>query len=348
MGALSLDAAGSSAAPRWRTLVAGVDLARAAAPDTIVFAKGSELDAIAFDPIRMAAAGAPRAVMAPVATTRGRANYALSATGSLVAAVPPAPSSPPVAPGLTWWSPSGFQAAADEVRRLRGANLSPEGTRVAGVNRRGRPRRRLGDRRRSRHRDTPDAQRNQLIADLVRRWPDHLLCVTHRRRVRDLEPRHGRNAGGDAPLFRRECFAALAPAGGLARRHDARLPPDRAAEEARTSGCCRSPAVRRVRSCKGRSMTARRASRRTRRWSHSSRPKRAAGKSTSNASATDAASSSRPTAASGHIWARDGLYFQSRGQLVRASVADEAGTLRVGPGRPDERRAGRDAPGRFP
>ncbi len=29
-------------------------------------------------------------------------------------------------------------------------------------------------------------------------------------------------------------------------------------------------------------------------------------------------------------WARDGLYFQSRGQLVRASVADDADTLRVG------------------
>ena len=201
MGALSLDAAGSSAAPRWRTLVAGVDLARAAAPDTIVFAKGSELDAIAFDPIRMAAAGAPRAVMAPVATTRGRANYALSATGSLVAAVPPAPSSPPVAPGLAWWSPSGFQAAADEVRRLRGANLSPEGTRVAGVIVEGARADVWVSRRRSRHRDTPDAQRNQLVADLVRRWPDPLLCVTHRRRVRDLEPRHGRNAAGDSPLF---------------------------------------------------------------------------------------------------------------------------------------------------
>ena len=129
IGALSLDTAGSSGVSRWRTLVAGVNVARAAARDTIVFGRGSELQAMAFDPVRMAAAGAPRAVLAPVATARGRAQYALSATGSLVAAVTSAPASP----GLMWWSPSGFRAAADESRRLRGAALAPDGTRVAGV-----------------------------------------------------------------------------------------------------------------------------------------------------------------------------------------------------------------------
>ncbi len=164
IGALSLDTAGSSGVSRWRTLVAGVNIARAAARDTIVFGRGSELQAIAFDPIRMAAAGAPRAVLAPVATARGRAQYALSATGSLVAAITSAPASP----GLVWWSPSGFQAAAEEARRLRGATLSPDGTRVTGVNVEGGAGRRLGDRRRSRHRDASDAQRSQLVADLVR------------------------------------------------------------------------------------------------------------------------------------------------------------------------------------
>jgi eukaryotic-like serine/threonine-protein kinase len=134
IGALALDAAGSSSVSRWRTLVAGVNIARAAAPDTIVFGRGSELQAIAFDPIRMAVAGAPRAVLAPVATARGRAQYALSATGSLVAAVTSAPPSSPVAPGLVWWSPAGFQAVAEEARRLRDATLSPDGTRVTGVN----------------------------------------------------------------------------------------------------------------------------------------------------------------------------------------------------------------------
>lgn len=130
IGALSLDAAGASGVSRWRTLVAGVNIARAAARDMIVFGRGSELQAIGFDPTRMAAAGAPRAVLASVATARGGAQYALSATGSLVAAITSAPASP----GLVWWSPSGFQAVPEEARRLRGAALSPDGTRVTGVN----------------------------------------------------------------------------------------------------------------------------------------------------------------------------------------------------------------------
>jgi serine/threonine-protein kinase len=134
MAALSFDPAESSEVSRWRTLVAGVDIARAAAPDTIVFGKGSELEAIAFDPIRMAVAGTPRAVLAPVATVQGRAHYALSQTGSIAWAVTPAQSSPSGALGLTWWSSSGFQAATDEVRRLRDAVLAPDGSRIAGVN----------------------------------------------------------------------------------------------------------------------------------------------------------------------------------------------------------------------
>jgi serine/threonine-protein kinase len=133
MGAVSLDAGGSAAATRWRTLVAGVDVARAAAADTIVFSRGQEIDVIAFDPVRMATAGAPRAAVAPVATAQGLAQFALSPSGTLVWAVTPASSSA-VLPGLAWWTPSGYQAAPDEVSRLRDATLSPDGMRVAGVN----------------------------------------------------------------------------------------------------------------------------------------------------------------------------------------------------------------------
>ena len=93
MAALSFDPAGSSEVSRWQTLVAGVDLARAAAPDTIVFGRGSELEAIAFDPIRLAVAGTPRAVLAPIATVHGRAHYALAQNGSAAWAVTPSPSS---------------------------------------------------------------------------------------------------------------------------------------------------------------------------------------------------------------------------------------------------------------
>ena len=133
MGALSFDPAESSEVSRWRTLVAGADITRAAAPDTIVFGRGAELAAIAFDPIRMAVAGTPRAVLAPIATARGRAHYALSQTGSIAWAVSASPSSSR-APGLSWWSTSGFQAATEEIRRLRDAALSPDGSRIAGVN----------------------------------------------------------------------------------------------------------------------------------------------------------------------------------------------------------------------
>ena len=133
MGAVSLEAAGSVEVSRWRTLVAGVDVARAAAADTIVFSRGAEIEAIAFDPLRVATAGVPRAVVAPVGTAQGLAQFAVSPTGSLVWVATPASTSA-ASPGLAWWSPSGFQAVADEVRRLRGATLSPDGTRVAGVN----------------------------------------------------------------------------------------------------------------------------------------------------------------------------------------------------------------------
>jgi serine/threonine-protein kinase len=132
MGVLSLEAATGSGAARWRTLAAGVHIARAAASDMIVFGRGSELEAIAFDPVRMAVAGTPRAALASVATAQGRGHYALSQNGSLVWAVAPA-SAAAASAGLTWWSPAGPQTAADEVRQLQGASLSPDGTRVAGV-----------------------------------------------------------------------------------------------------------------------------------------------------------------------------------------------------------------------
>ena len=133
MGAMSLDSAASAAGSQWRTLVAGIDVARAIAQDTVVFSRGPELAAMTFDPQRSATAGAPRSVVASVGTARGRAQFALSPSGSLVWAGTPA-SSLPSASGLAWWTPSGFQDAPDEVSRLRDATLSPDGTRVAGVN----------------------------------------------------------------------------------------------------------------------------------------------------------------------------------------------------------------------
>ena len=173
IGTLPLDS-GSSEAKSWSTLMGGVGLARAAARDAIVFARGPELDAIAFDPVRMATAGTPRAVVAPIATAQGLAQYAVSSTGSIVWAVAPVP--PSLSPfELGWWSPSGFQSAADEISTAAGSH--PLARRHAGGGRHCRrvPRRRLAGRCRSWHRNTIDPHRHQRIADLVGGRADGLL-----------------------------------------------------------------------------------------------------------------------------------------------------------------------------
>ena len=132
LAALSLEAAGSAEATDWRTLADGIEIARAASADTIVFARGSELHAVRFDPVRLAMAGAPRAVLSPVAASGGRAHYAVSATGSLVY-VSQGALNGAADRELAWWVPSGLQAAATEIRRFRSATLSPDGQRLAGV-----------------------------------------------------------------------------------------------------------------------------------------------------------------------------------------------------------------------
>jgi serine/threonine-protein kinase len=131
LGALSLDAWGASEATRWSTLASGVTLSRAPASDTIVMARGTELDAVAFDPARIATAGAPRTVLTGVAGARGLASYALSATGSL--AVLSAPQSSR-AITLAWMSGPIVTIPSEEVSRLQAARLSSDGAKVAGVN----------------------------------------------------------------------------------------------------------------------------------------------------------------------------------------------------------------------
>ncbi len=131
LGVLSLDGGAQSGGngPRWRTLLSGVGLARALTPETIVFSRGGELHAVAFDAARLATAGGPRTVVSGVATSHGRAQYALSSGGSLIYAL----ADQPAERGLSWWSPSGVRATADAVQRFRQPRLAPDGTRVAGV-----------------------------------------------------------------------------------------------------------------------------------------------------------------------------------------------------------------------
>jgi DNA-binding winged helix-turn-helix (wHTH) protein/Tol biopolymer transport system component len=325
MGALSLDAAGSSEVPGWPKLVAGVGLARAAASDTIVFARGSELDAIAFDPIRIAVAGAPRAVLAPVATARGRAHYALSATGSLVAAVTPAPSSP----GLAWWSPPGFQAAADEVRRLRGATLSPDGTRVAGVN-------------------VERARADVWVADVRRGtatrlthsginsspiWSADGRTIYFASRTDGVFEIWSRNAEGTqaatrlfsgAGAARHSLPLAVSPDGtmlaflqtALGRGADLWVRPLGGGP---ARALVQGPFDDSAASFSPDSTLVAFQSAETGRWEIYLQRLRDGRRIVVS---TDGGE--RP------FWARDGLYFQSRGQLVRAAIADDAGTLRVG------------------
>jgi serine/threonine-protein kinase len=133
LGALSLDAAGNLSNPSpvtWRTLVAGVGIARAAAKDLLVLSRGGELQAIAFDPVRLATSGGPRTVVSHVSGADGRAHFALSANGSLVYATPGAAEH---RRALVWWSPAGVREVAEGIPRLAAATLAPDGTRLSGV-----------------------------------------------------------------------------------------------------------------------------------------------------------------------------------------------------------------------
>jgi DNA-binding winged helix-turn-helix (wHTH) protein/Tol biopolymer transport system component len=127
LGALSLDEAPQ---PRWRTLVAGAGIARAIGPDAVIFARGSELQAIAFDAGRVAISGAPRTALASLA----EAAYSLSRTGTLVYATR-TDQGARVPGGLSWWSGVDGDAAhiPDDLRDFQSASLSPDGARVAGV-----------------------------------------------------------------------------------------------------------------------------------------------------------------------------------------------------------------------
>jgi DNA-binding winged helix-turn-helix (wHTH) protein/Tol biopolymer transport system component len=128
MGGLAFDES-DGGRPRWRTLVAGAALARPAAADAIVFARGPELHAVAFDAVRLATAGAPRSIFSPLATAGGLAHYALSPAGSLAYITAPQQA----VSGLSWWSGGDVDPVVDEVRLLHAASLSPDGSRVAGV-----------------------------------------------------------------------------------------------------------------------------------------------------------------------------------------------------------------------
>jgi DNA-binding winged helix-turn-helix (wHTH) protein/Tol biopolymer transport system component len=129
LAALSLDTLDQNGQARgWRTLLAGASIARAAASDAIVFARDADLHAVAFDPIRMAISGTPRAIAGNLATARGRGQFALSPTGTLVYAEDSGSHG-----GVAVILGRNGTASSSLTGAYREAALSPDGLRVAGV-----------------------------------------------------------------------------------------------------------------------------------------------------------------------------------------------------------------------
>ena len=121
---------GRSALRGWTTLVGGAGIARPLADDLIVFARGSGLEAVRFDSVARALVGAPQTLVAAVASIEGRAQFAVSASGSLFY-VPPVNESP----GLTrigWHVRDGVPFQSLPFKEPAGVPaLSRDGLRIA-------------------------------------------------------------------------------------------------------------------------------------------------------------------------------------------------------------------------
>ena len=136
LAALRLDARRNP----WTVLLSGVGNCEPASDDVLVFSRGSELQAVAFDGRRGALDGAPQVILSDVASSGGAAQFATSAAGALIT-VSAAPHSDK--PAFFYWSPVPTSAPAgslqDEdaarVRELESASLSPDGRHIAGVDR---------------------------------------------------------------------------------------------------------------------------------------------------------------------------------------------------------------------
>jgi eukaryotic-like serine/threonine-protein kinase len=114
----------------WTTVLGGVGMARPLADDVIVFARGTELQAVRFDAVTPVVVGVPQTLVTSVANIEGRAQFAVSASGSL-AYVPPANE----APGATrvgWYQPEGPSFQSLPFNEAAGIPaLSRDGRRIA-------------------------------------------------------------------------------------------------------------------------------------------------------------------------------------------------------------------------
>lgn len=128
-GSLVASALRSSGRPgEWQTLASGV--ARAAAPttDTLVLARGAELQATWYDRRRQSASDAAAVVAGPLGLSATGVQFAVSPAGTLAVARAQSRSGG----GLAWIHDGLEEPAGDLDRSLREITLSPDGSRIAG------------------------------------------------------------------------------------------------------------------------------------------------------------------------------------------------------------------------
>jgi DNA-binding winged helix-turn-helix (wHTH) protein/WD40 repeat protein len=133
VGAFAFDPRSTSEVTSWRQLASSATSVAAPAGDAIVSGRGSELAAVTFDATRIELTGAPRSILDGIGTAQGRPQVAVAHNRSIAWAVAPQPSASTPPGGLVWLTTAGLQGLPDEIRNLREAVLSPDGSRVAGV-----------------------------------------------------------------------------------------------------------------------------------------------------------------------------------------------------------------------
>jgi DNA-binding winged helix-turn-helix (wHTH) protein/Tol biopolymer transport system component len=113
----------------WTTFLNGAGMARPIALDLLLVSRGSELQAVTFDPLRRTIVGVPHTIAAAVATTRGRPQFAAAPVGALIFGQPGESAS---ASGLAWWTSAGMSPSTEGLRDVGPAPaLSPDAQRLA-------------------------------------------------------------------------------------------------------------------------------------------------------------------------------------------------------------------------
>jgi hypothetical protein len=120
----------------WTTLIEGVGRATAIADDALVFSNGSELQAVAWDSQRMVVSGTPQTVLSHLADSAGTGQFTVAPVGALLTLTATATSQLP----LVWLAGgetngTGPTEEAARVRELESLSLSPDGRRLAGIDR---------------------------------------------------------------------------------------------------------------------------------------------------------------------------------------------------------------------